>query len=513
MALLEQNQRYDDAANQLTQTIEEYQKLLGNLRQDYNQQLETAKIGEATKSWTVVAVALQRAAELDPSAGLETRIQNWIQLRDSTVPRQIEDWLAKRNLDSAEKALNQYAKEIPPPNPQILGRLQTNLDSLRKEVLETRLNELVAQKKYYTALQLIKDSQRIYLDQRLPEVRSAGCAYYKTKANEEKAAGILRIGYAFFAAEKAWQLNPDDSEAFALRRELSDVMNDGITHQIGVALFSSPVKEPEAGLGFANSLNEYLFNNVPYGIQLLERQQFEALLKENRLDKTSALAKVKMLILGDVTILNIERQRSEGQGIAKIEIGRTRKPNPLYIEYLKKYGRDKKRWPEELTRTEPEIEDLQYGTVTYKKGEEILNGGMEVSVRTVENSGKVISARVFKQTVEKKGIFSDSVPQATPVPIEGHTLQMPADNEVKKELHTSLAKQVGEHVLDSFRNRETRFFESVQTALDRREFPRAVTDLAGGYFYCCTDKKYVPKPEANETYLKIRQLGLFDLTE
>lgn len=121
-------------------------------------------------------------------------------------------------------------------------------------------------------------------------MRNAGCSYYKTKASQEIKGGDQQIGYAYFAAEKAWLLNPDDTEAFTLRRLLSGLMNDKITHQIGVGV------------------------------------------------------------------------------------------------YLESYGRNKMEWPEELRNSEPEIEEIQYSTVPYKQGEEVLNGIMVVSVRLVESS-------------------------------------------------------------------------------------------------------------------------------
>jgi hypothetical protein len=68
-------------------------------------------------------------------------------------------------------------------------------------------------------------------------------------------------------------------------------------------------------------------------------------------------------------------------------------------------------------------------------------------------------------------------------------------------------------VLASFEHREKRFLQSAQGRLQRREYPEAVVELAGGYFYGQNDKKYIPDPEKDETVAELRRLGFFDYTE
>jgi hypothetical protein len=517
--LLQENQAYDDASHRLKAALDENQASLAKLHAEYERLMDAAKTGEASQEWTAVYQALSRAARLDPSQGLDRRMAEWVKARDLAFSAAIGGYLDRKLLDKADAEYARFCKELPKPNEQLLASLEAKIEVLRQIQLEARLNDLVKKARYYTAFQLIGDAKKPYLTQREPEIRKAGAEFYKAKAQQDLALGGSRIPYGFFAAEKAWELNPDDEEIFRLRKDLSDRVEASIVQGITIETFTHPEKEPDAGREFSNALAAYLKATVPYGVTLLERSKVEELLAEagktNVADLASSVfSKVKLWIMGDVTTLTVDHLKDPHQGTTRIFLGNERVSNPQYLECLSTYGKDKKKWPLELRGVTPEKEVPKYDKATYNYGTETVEGLMVVAVRTTETmSGAVKLSKTFNESFKKQDTYSDELLNADP-PIKGDPLEIPADTQVKQILHQKLAQEVGVFIIEnSFKNREELFYSSARSFLERREYEKAVAMLAAGFFYCQKDTRYIPKKEDNATFRSIRQAGMFDYTE
>jgi hypothetical protein len=494
--LLQENQAYDDAGHRLKVALDENQQSLAKLQAEYERNMDAVKEGEPNKEWTAVYQALSRAAHLDPSRGLDTRMAQWLRARDQAFSAAIEGYLDQKLLDKADAEYARFCKELPKPNDQLLASLEGKVEVLRQVQLEARLNDLVKKAQYYTAYQLICDAKKPYLKQREPEIRKAGAEFYKAKAQQDLAFAGSRLPYGFFAAEKAWELNPDDDEIFKLRKDLSDKVEASVVVGINIDLFTHPEKEPDAGKEFSNALAAYLKANVPYGVTLLERSKVEDLLREvgktNVADLASSVfSKVKLWIMGDVTTLTVDHLKDPHQGTTRIFLGNERVSNPQYLECLSQYGKEKKKWPAELRSITPEKEVPRYDKATYNYGTEAVEGLMVVAVRTTETmSGAVKLSNTFNESFKKQDSYSDELLNADP-PIKGDPLEIPADNQVKQMLHEKLAQRVGVFIIEnSFKNREEIFYASARSFVERREYEKAVALLAAGFFYCQKDTRY-----------------------
>ena len=513
IALLDREKGYDNASGDLARLLAEQKSSLASAQEEFAAAAQKADEAEKADAWSDASAALRRMAALNPSPAIDKRLADLVKRRDDYVPFFIEKLLEAKSLVPAEKELEKFANENPKPDAKLLAGLRGKVESLRQELLEQQTQALMAEKKFYTAYQLIQDEGRDYLKKFLPAVRAEGAKHYKQKAAEELAAGGTSLGYAYFAAEKAFELMPEDSDIFRIRRDISDIIDLRITQQIAIDAFSSPAEEPEAGVALSNTLMEHLMNNVPYGIQILERRKIEQVLEESGTERRELESKVKMWIVGDVTTLNVERQRSAGLGTAMVEKGKTVRPNTEYIRYVEEYGRDKRKWPAQVQHINPEIEEPVTELVKYNYGDELLSGIMVVSVRTFESAqGAVVGARVFKSNISTNDSFNDEVALAVPK-IPRDALQLPTDNDIKEMLRNELATQIGLYVLHAFEQRESQFLQSARNYIERREFPLAVADLAGGHYYAHKDKRYVPDPVTNEAAQALRQLGFFEYTE
>ena len=321
-ALLQRDVSYDDAARRLTTELTRASNRLDEMQAAYEAAVKEATAAERDDAWSRGVLALRKADLLNPSNEIKQRIESLINRRDKTVPARIEKLMDAQDLDAVQTEFEKYLAETPRPAGDAFSLLAAKVDFFRKKYLEARLDSLVQLNKYYTAFQLVRDSKRDYLDERMPEIRQQGAAFYKAKAAHEFDLGGSRLGYAFFAAEKAWELRPDDAAIFKLRREISDVVNAGITEQISIDVFTA--KEKEDGIALSNTLMEHLLANRPYGIQILERAKIDELLKSQAAKRDLLLSKVKLWIVGDVTTLDVERQDSKREGTVEAKTGTRR---------------------------------------------------------------------------------------------------------------------------------------------------------------------------------------------
>ena len=505
--LLEGNRTFDDSRGRLSAELNTRRSALAQARQDYSIALGAAEEAERNSSWSPAIAAVNRAMTLNPSADLSSQVTRLVGLRDARISEQIGQLLQGRRLDDADRLYAGYEAEVPRPSETILARIRGQIETTRQQTFEAQLATLIQANKFYTAYHFILERKREYLNARLEGVKATGTQFYKNKAKESLAMGGVNLGYAYFAAQKAWELGPEEPEAFDVRRTISDKINELTEQQISIGAFSSPDNEKESGTDLSNALMEQLFDQAPFGIKILERSKIEELLKETGMARSNLLSKVKMFIVGNVTALTVEPQRAELEGFTKIEKGINRLTNPDYVTYVQRFGPDKSKWPADLQSVQPQIAEPIFEIVRYKYGEERREGIMVVSVRQFESIlGEVKGTKVFTAKVSKSDSFSDN-------PAERKVLRLPSNIEIKETLRKDLADQIGRYVLSSFEHREIRFLQSAQTSIARREFPAAVIDLAGGFQYGVSDKKYIPTPEADPTLLQIRKLGFFDYTE
>jgi hypothetical protein len=336
-----------------------------------------------------------------------------------------------------------------------------------------------------------------------------GSAFYLQKAKEEMAASN-RLGYAYFAAVKAFEMNPNDATIFALHRDYSDIFEKQIRVQIAISGFDTPVKEPDAGNQFSDALIARLVETLPYGIKILERRRIDEVLKEKgrQLKELSDELKVEMFIVGNVSALQVEHQRSENMGTVVIAKGTKKEPNPEYNMMMMQYGPNQKKWPRIPPAT---IDTPENQVVNYKMGREKVNGLMVVSVRIFDAAKADITvAKEFKIPLEVEGEFNDAVPDAK---IVAKALSLQSDLDIKEQMRLKLVKDVAELIFKSYEFRERRFSISADWLLGRQEYDKAVLELARGYFYCNKDKENLEGKEKNASFAKIAEAGLLKYTE
>jgi hypothetical protein len=213
---------------------------------------------------------------------------------------------------------------------------------------------------------------------------------------------------------------------------------------------------------------------------------------------------VKMFMIGDISTLDVEHQRSENVATEIVVTGTRQAKNQEYNQMLATYGANMDMWP---SHPPPTISINKTANVKYKIGKERVKGLINVSVRIFDTEkGTITVAKMFKASEEASDIFQDPVKAAN---IAYDPLELPTDNEIKEKLMDKVVSDVAYVVLQAFKQREEGFWERANAGIKKHDLQNAINELAKGYLFC----KFEGISKDNEWFKKIHQAALFDLTE
>jgi len=509
-AVLKEYAKYDDAAGRIKKALDELTKSQTTIKAACQQNLDLSKKAEDAKDWSQALTRVQKAAELDPTAiSLNTEQKRIVEVRDLFYESSLKAALDQEKLEEAMGLLKAFLAESPAPAATLIQRIQKGTEATSDKIAVRQIKAAVEANKFYTAFKLMG---RLYDPAGVPDragIIERGAAYYLQKARAEMDV-TNRIGYAYFAAVKALEMKPSDATIFGIHRDYSDILKKLTRVQIAVSTFDSPAKEPDAGKQFSEALLAKLQENLPFGIDILERSKIDEVLKEKgrQLRELSEELKVEMFIVGNVSTLEVEHQRSEQESTLSIHTDTRKETNPAYTEMMMRYGANVRKWP----YTPPATIDTPISQVVkYKMGQERVKGLMVVSARIFDTAkGAVTVAKEFKTTEDAEDKFCDAVPSAK---IEADPLNIPSDIETKEKMRQVLVKQVAEVIFNAYEAREDRFWKAAEWSLGRQEVDKAVLDLARGYYYCLMEGNLKGGRENNASCLKITEAGLLKYTE
>lgn len=511
LASLNERLRYDDADDTIKGAIASYQKILTELESECATNLAKADREARAKNWSEAYRLLQAVDGLDPENGkVKTLKTGLVSARDEYSADQVRKAVKAQEVENAKRLLAAFLAETPSPARDLTQGLAAEVEALSRKVTADKIAACMKGQKFFTAYQLAKGTTDPGIRSTMAQIAEKGAPHYVSVAKQEMSAGSNRLGFAYFAISKAYELNPSDSEIFALYRDITDIFDRRIVVNIAISGFDSPTKDPDAGRQFSDALIAYLVDSLPYGIRIIERSKIDKLLAERgrELQQLSEEVKAEMFIVGNVSTLEVEHQHSEREVTEIISTGTKQEQNPAYLKMMVQYGPKTDRWPyvpAEILETP--IREI----VKYKKGEEHVKGFMVVSPRIFDTTkGCITVAKEYQASREERDTFCDAVPAAN---INADMLNLPTDNDVKDSLRKQLVAKVAATVIQAYEKREKRFLERALWYSGRREMDKAVFELACGNMYCERDLENIVGSKKNPDFLKIRELGVFAYTE
>lgn len=499
---LERVLSYDDPNDCIREALGQYSAKKQKLVEEVHRLLSRAADKRNARRWQEAVSSVDGALAADPENEQAKQMRREIlSERDAHYKRVIQDLCEGDNYDNCKKAeslMDAFKTEKPNPDRDLVADLQSLIERTKEKVAE----QLIEQKKYFTAYALVKDMNTPKCQNLLDVIVGQGGAFYMALANEEYRN--VRDFYAYAAAVKAMELlGGDNDHAFKLHRDCADRVDDSIQIKIGIA-FESSGDEPDIGTTFSNELLSYLHPLLPYGIEIDERKKIEFGIEKVGSKDVVRLLGLKWAVFGDIQC-NVVRERDERQVITWTPVWQTI-PNPHYETELKMIMESGKK---NSTRPKPEstIRTQVSEKLTYAVGEERLHGQVACSARIYSaNEGYVISPRNFTITRDANDLFRDEVPDAN---VAGNPIELPPQHTFVQEMRGEMAKQVGDWLLSNFSHRQRSFFQEAEYFVQRKESDHAVRAATQGYLYCLRDNV----AEDDRWFRGLHQLVLFDLTE
>ena len=419
----------------------------------------------------------EQACSLDTESPLyQDKVKSF--KRRQHLSERIESLLNNGDLESAlqeyESLVSAYAK---PP-----AFKDSPFKAKAVSLIEQHAHDMTGEGKWLDALEYLKKWDMNELNEAIQKITEGGAAYYAVVAKQSLKEGHPYKAYLY--ALRASELNPRGTDVFTLSKKSRDLVDKSIHSYIAVTSFDSPSNDPDAGRQFSDSLNSYLYQVLPYGVNLLERDKIDYLMKENqnRTSKLGDMLGADLVVTGAVSLFKVDSSVDKRSATVKITVGEETVENPEFTQMIRLYGSDTALWPEVPPKT---LKKGNVQLVKYTKGTGRKKGFAKVSVRIFDtNKGTITFVKDYDASISKVSEFQDEVADAG---IKYIPMNLPSDTEVKEEMRKGIVKEIARVVQASFENRQARFLNQVNFFLNRREYESALKPLAQGRLYCLQD--------------------------
>ncbi|MCD6535281.1 MAG: hypothetical protein J7L25_14575 [Deltaproteobacteria bacterium] len=387
-------------------------------------------------------------------------------------------------------------------------KLQNIIRIAEARKIKHEVDTLLTHNQFYTAyLVILANGYSQELAHEIDNIRTAGSWFYLQQASKRLAQGD--ISRAYIEAVKGYELDRENSEIFDLHRDTRDQILQQLQRYIAIPLFGAPKDQPDLGPQLSDALISYLFRILPYGINIVEREKIDLLLEEQKREykKVGNLLNVDMIITGNISLLNIDRQESNHMVTIKAKTGEKTISNPEFEAWLRLplTSRGNTQQPRKL------LAMPTYQNFTYRKGTVTLKGFTSVSLRIFGTSkGAVTYAQEFNANYSISDDFQDEVQLAN---VESDPLNLPSDTEIREKLRNKVIKQIAGVIGKQFDKREKSFLQDAKYHLSRHENEKALQKLAQGFLYCIKAKVKTDDPDFSairDKIITLTETGFLD---
>ncbi|MAE94735.1 MAG: hypothetical protein CL910_08760 [Deltaproteobacteria bacterium] len=499
VAILEAAQPYDPSGSQLREALANWREALGRIDSENRARATQVRSALAARRPELAASTLAEIRMRDPEfadlAELEAALRR---AQGDTLEEALSAALAATDLPAARRAFEQLEQL----EPARAAARRAGFEQAELAWLEARSVADRAAGRFFTAVSRIEESPaRARAGDLLAGLRREGADHYARQAELRLSRG--ESARALLEAVKGLELQPGHARLFAAHRDARDLEMAGLQTYLAVPTFAAPSKRPDLGAQFSDALISHLFRVLPYGINIVEREKIDLLVRDQDrgLAELGELLNVDPIVSGNVSLMTIDRQESSQESLARVEVGTRQEPNPAYEIALRAARANLPapgRTPEPLppaTITAPLHE-----TVRYRKGATTLKGFATVAARIFNTAKASIEyAQEFNARTTASDSWQDGVDGTD---IVGDPLQLPTETEITEALRNQLVEQVAAVIEAQFEARHRRYLEDARYRLSRREPERAMEPLARGFLYCVKARV----AEDDEHFVALREL-------
>ena len=503
ISILEEEAPYDDRQRRISKKIEEYRDDKESILLEVQNAIHDADGMVDKGAYFKALETLRKAQKKDrENTKLSDKIVSIERFAKKQGKAYIDEIDALLSIGNAKEAKGMYDKLI------LIDPHHPRLDALKEEIKTALSKQLISeirilenQNKWFKAYQVINKYQLDGQEEKIARIKAKGKHYYYNKAKTYLDSD--KVHRAYVASFKAKEFDPIDSNVLKIFKKCEDYIEKEIQLYIALSTFNAPASDPKVGTLFSSALIKRLFRDLPYGINIIEREKVDLLMAEKNLDLKSIgdLLSVDMIVNGKVSVFKVDRDISERMVATKVKIKKEEKPNPEFSDMYATFGARMREWP---YIPEMRIKKDTFKLVKYKKGEASLKAFISGAIRIFDTrKADIVYEGKFHDSITKSDVFQESVKGTN---ISEDPLELLTEEEIKIELQNKVIGKIVDVIIDTFKNREERFLQRATSHIERKEYPEAITLLTQGHLYSKRAKK------DNQHTQKIYDL-MIDLTE
>lgn len=417
------------------------------------------KAEEALKNeqYDAAKQALTALREITPE---DTTLSTQITLADTRLfEKQFWDSLAEGQLDTAYTQFMSLAQTA--EFPEILQRLNKSSDDMVAYFVAqagnaTRENRLADA---YKLLTQARDIRGKTTTNTAPPPQEE--AFLKTLHTRYQTA--LKAGQAGLALGYLKVIESFNPEFPGLRTNLRTSLDTTLakaTKKVSTATFTDAASGMEFGSAVATRVTQYLFEKIPNDIKLIERDQFQAILREKEIGAATQndLASADYLIQGKILESRVDTSENRSKKTMRVVTDTVSTPNPAHEQWAALSDGQRARQPEPLrTLSQDKKEDVTINLQVMRKV-----GIISASFRLVEaRTGRVLASGSDSAKAEHTDEGNEGI-ELGQFRMPFKLASLPADTEILQKLSEKISDAIGEKLVQELKNPEIRYAETAR---------------------------------------------------
>lgn len=207
----------------------------------------------------------------------------------------------------------------------------------------------------------------------------------------------------------------------------------------------------------ASFITQYLFEHIPNDVRIIERQQYQAILRDRERKRQRNLpSPVDYLISGDIVKAKVSSSEIQGRKVMRVVVGHDQSPNPAYNSWLQLTADERASIPAPPQTIDKEMtENVSVGVTEHRK---LAVFTLNYQLMEAEGKKALLPGTVTKDT-ELKDNSTEGVEIGEFV-MPFKLARLPSDAEILDGLAKEIATEVGAKLVESLSNQEEKYLAS-----------------------------------------------------
>lgn len=432
--------------------------VLANLRKKAEDALKNEQYSEAKQALT----ALKQANPEDSAVGTQ------LTLADARLfEKKFWDSLAEGQLDNAYTQFMSLSQT--PEFPEILKRLNKSSDDMVAYFV-AQAGTAVSENKLAEAYKLLTQARDIRVKTNANAARPPQEEAFLKAVHTRYQAAIKegQAGLALGYLKVIENFNPDFPGLRASLRTTQEATLAKATKKVSTAAFTDAAGSAEFGGAVAAKVTQHLFDRIPNDIKLIERDQFQAILREKEIGASGApseLSTADYLIQGKILESRVDTTENRSKKTMRVVTETATAANPAHDQWAALSESQRAKQPEPArTLTQEKKEDVTINLQIMRKV-----GIISASFRLVEaKTGKVLATGSDTAKAEYTDEGNEGI-ELGQFRMPFKLASLPADTEILQKLTEKISDVIGEKLVKELQNPEVRYAESAKRFSDEND--------------------------------------------